>query len=1082
MAAIEVNNPSGAYNGTSLEIKITGVDPNVRRILASDSVRPTLARYIAYDYGGNPFVAVVSDGVRGNCVFDGGFPKFYNNQWAATPSNNAFKFLRNAVNWTMKPQTGSTQRVLILGDVVASGSYSVGSTTANGFNTMFNGFLNSVGTEIGKTITRDFVLPSTAGGMVPEISYISAASYDLIIVMSSYNGSNSRLTTSTAQNILAANENGTGLIIITDHDTFQGTANHIMEGLGAYFYGNVDRSPVDVDFLIANYGNHPLWDGMTGAFQAGGSEGVVAVTQFPEWEYAQDSFLITTDGYHSINFLVEYMDGTFEQISFSYAFNIASPFTFGPYPVTTPKHTLRVFPTFSLTDLNNQKPRGLILFNNSVVGTFDMALETPVSWTQSYLPVIAEQQNRFDFRITFPFVMTESMNIQSVTPTYFRDAEGVRTSQVRTIKNSVNLYPFLDFEGDFAGNIKHNGTTIGTFSRTGNSGTVIDFISGNFTRTVNDGDTFQLETTSPEDISPAILNIERQTMTSESSSKVPIALREVMVFEASPREKLMSRNFQKALGAYGAKVSRKVVSKMFRATRNYSKNIRDVDSYGTVFERDDSFTCFPSLPRVISTNDILNNDFGYNGANVVAGSEALEIKSVKDVDGGSVTTTVFNGRISSISFTSSRPAGSVCSFIVEVQNRITLEIKESKVILYVTAAPPVTATDDIFNMIQWDSLTVTTAQLIANDTTSYPPVTFNGLVAGSAIGGTAILNGNNVVFTGTGFTGEPAGFRYSVKDAQNNTAIGNVSVNVLELPPIEAYLFTGNDLSVFLTEYTPPNSTTIFNSWARFGDNTNYFPGGTTPTGEAAAWTMSGENFMCTVNSTRVTGFISPKSYSNYTHTATLSSTAGDDDTIALVAAFRRDGANNRTLLVVREGGGNTGYTNSIGFSFMLNVNGTNNTVIKTPSVSTGYRSVGSWSTIGKTRLRVQRIGNTFIAQATPWTTGTPTNEQFHVNSIMELDLTQYPELSWALDEAPYGYACISQQNSLFSNIEFAGGLANEVMDPINNTVYTYSGSEWVAQPSNVTIQSVLGYPRTVTNPDTGKVYRIEANSVTEIT
>jgi len=67
--------------------------------------------------------------------------------------------------------------------------------------------------------------------------------------------------------------------------------------------------------------------------------------------------------------------------------------------------------------------------------------------------------------------------------------------------------------------------------------------------------------------------------------------------------------------------------------------------------------------------------------------------------------------------------------------------------------------------------------------------------------------------------------------------------------------------------------------------------------------------------------------------------------------------------------------------------------------------------------------------------------------------------------------------------VSFDGGSnTNQVFDFATNTVYTFNGTSFVAQPASTTIQSTLGYPRTVTNPETGRVYRIEANSITDIT
>lgn len=68
---------------------------------------PALSEYIAYDTltPPNPFIAVTQDGL-GRVVYDGGFPKFYNQELPGTYTNFAqlppqFKYLHNAINWVL---------------------------------------------------------------------------------------------------------------------------------------------------------------------------------------------------------------------------------------------------------------------------------------------------------------------------------------------------------------------------------------------------------------------------------------------------------------------------------------------------------------------------------------------------------------------------------------------------------------------------------------------------------------------------------------------------------------------------------------------------------------------------------------------------------------------------------------------------------------------------------------------------------------------------------------------------------------------------------------------------------------------
>src|SRR5690606_6360763 len=113
--------------------------------------------------------------------------------------------------------------------------------------------------------------------------------YCCVIVMSSLSTTGSWITDTAAKAFADYRENGSGLIVITDHGPrlatleaaqpttapqFFGTANKIITQFGAWFSGTYNRSPVNVGFLRRTYGDHPLYNGMTDdeSISAGGSE------------------------------------------------------------------------------------------------------------------------------------------------------------------------------------------------------------------------------------------------------------------------------------------------------------------------------------------------------------------------------------------------------------------------------------------------------------------------------------------------------------------------------------------------------------------------------------------------------------------------------------------------------------------------------------------------------------------------------------------------------------------------------------------------------------------------------------------
>jgi hypothetical protein len=346
------------------------------------------------------------------------------------------------------------------------------------------------------------------------------------------------------------------------------------------------------------------------------------------------------------------------------------------------------------------------------------------------------------------------------------------------------------------------------------------------------------------------------------------------------------------------------------------------------------------------------------------------------------------------------------------------------------------------------------------------------------VGGTVAYDGTNVSFTSTGLTGQPASFEYVAHDAVNNTGIGQVLMNVTPLPPIDAYLYdTSVETQNHQSSITPPSASTVFNSWARFSNDT-YFPGGTTPTGDAAAWQYNAtlERVECTLNTNTCVGFVSPEQLDNFKFETTLSSTDPDNDFIGVLLAFKREGSVNNRLMAVRTcGGADTWGTGYPRWGLVLNLGGTmgagtTGTVIVNGNHTNLNPPTSGWSTSGSSRIRILRQGNLFKLHCSPFgsTTYDPVSE-------INIDVSAIPSLNWAIGPQSYGYMAMSQNSSTFTNITLEGALdQSRVYDLQTGKVYEYvSGTGWV-EISGTTIADELGYPRTVTNPETGNVYQIQ--------
>lgn len=296
-----------------------------------NGLMPTLSKYVAYDTLSppNPFIAVTQDG-RGNVVYDGGFPKFYN---AYAPAANAtfaglsgaFKYLFNALNFVSNKEkvVAGNRKVLILGDAIASESYPVKSAATNGFVTSFTRLFAIAGyTPVFKD-RSDY--SNTLNPTAAELD-----GYCAVLLMSSdYSATTGRLTKEAVKALVDYRESGNGVIIITDHgpnltsaqqaatssyNGFFRTANQLVAEFGTYFTGNFDRTPVNVGFLRKTYGDHPLYANMTDTdnVHAGPSESRVVIQNYPRYKPGELPQLVMDNGCYLVQMLTQLKDGTIE--------------------------------------------------------------------------------------------------------------------------------------------------------------------------------------------------------------------------------------------------------------------------------------------------------------------------------------------------------------------------------------------------------------------------------------------------------------------------------------------------------------------------------------------------------------------------------------------------------------------------------------------------------------------------------------------------------------------------------------------------------------------------------------------------
>ena len=311
-------------------------------------------------------------------------------------------------------------------------------------------------------------------------------------------------------------------------------------------------------------------------------------------------------------------------------------------------------------------------------------------------------------------------------------------------------------------------------------------------------------------------------------------------------------------------------------------------------------------------------------------------------------------------------------------------------------------------------------------------------------------------------------FTMRVSDPSNLTANRAFTVNTFapDLAPANAYIVNNT------TEYNaatapanaPPSQEAIFNSWPRF-DGASYYPTGTPPGGQATGWTYSNGTIKSTVNSGNLIGFVSPDTRENYTHTVTLSSTDGDNDTIAVIISFALVEGVPNSLVAWRSRGGlgpEWSITQMSGGSRVDLVDGS--------ALAPGTENAAGWSSGSPSKVRIVRAGNSITVQCS----------QFGSSALdPATELTyQIPAGSVFEGATPFGYAAQSQADATFSDIEMTGGgldatvLYDARSMPPKVMVYNFTTQTW-EQDLSRSIFRDQGYPRNVTNPATGKTFRL---------
>lgn len=325
--------PGNYYNHQTVNFNFSGDVTGVA--VTQGSYPPSLSKYIAYDTltPPGPFIAVTEDG-RGRVLYDGGFPKIYNNSMTVIPTNFAelktgHKYFHNAIKWIADP--AKPKKILLLGDRHSgvNASYLIKSTAGNGFYTVLTTIATIAGFAYDVKDTTDYA------DLTLDMTAAELSQYAAVVFVSSWDRTTPAITNQAVDNLVAFRESGGGILMITDHgynlasindvgntgSGFFKTANAIASRFGAYFTGSYDRTAVNIGFLRQTYGDHPVYNGLTDmdSFPASGSESMVVVTQNAIMTPGSvPAYTTNITGKNQFNLLANLSDGSIYTTKFLY--------------------------------------------------------------------------------------------------------------------------------------------------------------------------------------------------------------------------------------------------------------------------------------------------------------------------------------------------------------------------------------------------------------------------------------------------------------------------------------------------------------------------------------------------------------------------------------------------------------------------------------------------------------------------------------------------------------------------------------------------------------------------------------------
>lgn len=259
-----------------------------------------------------------------------------------------------------------------------------------------------------------------------------------------------------------------------------------------------------------------------------------------------------------------------------------------------------------------------------------------------------------------------------------------------------------------------------------------------------------------------------------------------------------------------------------------------------------------------------------------------------------------------------------------------------------------------------------------------------------------------------------------------------------------------------------PSMEEMFNKWYRFSHSGSNYPANAD---ELQGWALTAnKELTTTINSGTFIGFVSPDKYINYEIDTQIYSKSADDDGGGLMLAFNKEDREYSLSLMRCLGGWgfywklifnyNQGATSQIIANKSDTVKGGDG-LYHTTLTGTGYTPTpayvqnGGWSradiAIG-TRIKASRNGDIITAQCSDFG-----STDLLPDSLITINMADYPALAPLRKPASYGYCNISQPSMYWNTTKFIDK-DNVILDIRDNKLYAFDGTNWVQ-----TAQTIAG-------------------------